>query len=160
MLVVAEHDEPDPHLDDTLRRAQAASGADVVTCGLRVGTSERLFLGDPGGLGLVENQYGAAALVRRSLVADEYEPMWPLLARLATGGARVVSIPRALVERRDERAPSPTEALAVAQRFEERLPSALRSLARLTVGLAAANAAAEPPRRSRVGRLVQRLLRR
>ena len=160
VLVVAEHDEPDPRLDDTLRRAQAASGADVVTCGLRVGTSERLFLGDPGGLGLVENQYGAAALVRRSLVADEYEPMWPLLARLATGGARVVSIPRALVERRDERAPSPTEALAVAQRFEERLPSALRSLARLTVGLAAANAAAEPPRRSRVGRLVQRLLRR
>jgi hypothetical protein len=107
---------------------------------------------------LVENHYGAAALVRRSAVEDASEPLWPLLAGLATGGARVVSIPRALVLRRDERAASPAEALAVAQRFEERLPRPLRSLARLTVGLAAANAAAKPPARSRLQRLVGRIL--
>jgi Glycosyl transferases group 1 len=159
-LLVGEHDEPTPGLEETLRRAQAASGADVVTCGARLGTKERLFLGDPGGLGLIENHYGAAALARASLVTDEREAMWPLLARLATGGARVASIPRALVESRDEPSADPTEALAVAQRFEERLPSPLRSLARLTVGLAAANAAAEAPRPSRLRRLVGRVVRR
>jgi glycosyltransferase involved in cell wall biosynthesis len=163
LLLVADHDTPEEQLEETLRRAQAASGADVVTCGIRLGTTERLFLGDPGGLGLIENQYGAAALARRSLVAESGEPMWPLLARLGTGGARIVSIPRALVERRDagtaagDRA---AEALAVVHRFEERLPPALRSLARLTAGLAAANAAPEPPRRSRLRRRVKRIVRR
>jgi hypothetical protein len=159
-LLVAEHDEPRPGLEEALRRAQAASGADIVTCGARLGMKERLYLGDPGGLGLIENHYGAAALARRSLVTDEREAMWPLLARLATSGARIVSIPRALVDRRDELAADPSEPLAVAQRFEERLPAALRSLARLTVGLAAANAAVEPPRPSRLRRIVARVLRR
>jgi glycosyltransferase involved in cell wall biosynthesis len=160
VLLLAENDEPQPNLEETLRRAQAASGADVVTCGVRVGAREQLFLGDPGGLGLVGNHYGAAALARRSLVPDEQEPMWPLLARLATAGARVVSVPRALVERRDgaPAADEATQALAVVQRFEERLPPALRSLARLTAGLALANAAATPPRRSRLRRLVGRIV--
>jgi glycosyltransferase involved in cell wall biosynthesis len=159
-VVLAEHDQPDPQLEETLRRAQAASAADVVTCGLRLGTAERLFLGDPGGLGLIENHYGAAALVRRSLLPAEREEIWPLLARLATGGARIVSVPRALVERRDTEArDSAREALAVAQRFEERLPPALRSLARLTTGLAAASKAApDPSRRSRLRRVVDRIV--
>ena len=160
-LLLDERDEPDPRLEEMLRRAQAASGADVVTCGVRLGATERLFLGDPGGLGLVENHYGAAALVRRSLLPDTREPLWPLLARLVTSGAQIVSIPRALVERGDpEVADGPAEALAVVQRFEERLPPALRSLARLTAGLAAANAAAGPPRRSRPQRLIDRIVRR
>jgi glycosyltransferase involved in cell wall biosynthesis len=157
-LLVDERDDPEPRLEETLRRAQAASGADVVTCGVRIGKTERLFLGDAGGLGLLENQYGAAALVRRSLLPHEPERMWPLLARLATGGARVVSVPRVLLERR-EGAPADggAEALAVVQRFEERLPPALRSLARLTAGLAAAHAAEEHPRRSRLWRVLDRL---
>ncbi|HZC28247.1 MAG TPA: hypothetical protein VE269_00800, partial [Gaiellaceae bacterium] len=119
----------------------------------------RLFLGDPGGLGLIANHYGAAALARRSLVEDPSEPLWPLLARLGTRGARIVSIPRTLVERREETGVDASEALAVAERFEERLPPALRSLARLTVGLAAASAAAPAPR-GRLRRLVDRAVRR
>lgn len=160
VLLVGNDDEPGPNLEATLRHAQAASGADVVTCGARTGLQERLYLGDAGGLGLIENHYGAAALVRRSLLTDAREAMWPLLARLAIGGARIVSVPRALVDRRAEAAISPAEALAVAERFEERLPRPLRSLARLTVGLAAAHAAAKPPPRSRPRRLVDRILRR
>jgi glycosyltransferase involved in cell wall biosynthesis len=160
--LVSDGDEPAPDFEETLRRAQRASGADVVTCGVRIGAKERLFLGDPGGLGLIDNHYGAAALALRSLVGDEDEPMWPLLARLATGGARIVSIPRALVQRHDvaTTGADAAEALAVAQRFEERLPPPLRSLARLTVGLAAERAGSEPPRRSRLRRLVRRLVRR
>jgi glycosyltransferase involved in cell wall biosynthesis len=159
-LLVDDRDEPSQGLEETLRRGQAACGADVVTCGVRLETKELLFLGDAGGLGLIENHYGAAALARRALVTDEREAMWPLLARLATGGARIVSIPRALVEGGEERVADPVEALAVAQRFEERLPPALRSLARLTVGLAAAHTAVEPPRPSRLRRIVARVARR
>jgi glycosyltransferase involved in cell wall biosynthesis len=159
-LIVEEHDQPEPSLEETLRCAQAASGADVVTCGVRVGGKERLFLGDAGGLGLIDNHYGAAALIRRSLIGDAQEAMWPRLARLAAGGARVVSMPRALVERPEEVPPNPVDALEVAQRFEERLPPALRSLARLTVGLAAAEQAVAPPHPSRLRRLVERMTRR
>jgi glycosyltransferase involved in cell wall biosynthesis len=162
VLLISEQDDPEPHLEETLRRAQRASGADVVTCGVRLATSERLFLGDPGALGLVENHYGGAALVRRSLVTDVNEPMWPLLAGLATRGASIVSLPRALVVRRDRTAPDTdaAEALAVAQLFEERLPPMLSSLGRLTAGLAAAKADVGPPPRSRLRRLGARIVRR
>jgi hypothetical protein len=159
-LIVDEHDQPEPNLEETLRHAQAASGADVVTCGVRVGGKEQLFLGDAGGLGLIDNHYGAAALVRRSLIGDAQEAMWPRLARLVTGGAQIVSVPRALVERSKEITQSPADALQVARRFEERLPPALRSLARLAAGLAAADAAGAPPRPSRLRRLVERMTRR
>jgi glycosyltransferase involved in cell wall biosynthesis len=163
ILLLAKGDEPGPELEETLRRAQAASGADVVTCGVRIGVTERFFLGDPGGLGLLDNHYGAAALVRRSLVVDESEAMWPLLVRLATSGARIVSIPRTLLERGEasEAGQDRTgDALAVVRLFERRLPHTLRSLARLTAGLAAAPVAPEHTRPSRPRRLVRRIARR
>ena len=62
--------------------------------------TEHLFLGDPGALGLVENHYGVVGLVRRALLTD-IETRWPLFARLALGGARVVSIPDALATHSD-----------------------------------------------------------
>ena len=136
-------DEPTEDFIASLVRAQAVSGADVVTCGLRLTGPDRqhLFLGDPGALGLVSNSYGTAALIRRSLLADLTAPLdWPLLARLYLEGARIVSIPLPLVCSR--RAPQsidthPTEALAVSALYDGALPDSLRSLARLAAGLAA-----------------------
>ena len=141
----------------TLRRAQAATGADIVTCGLALDTgAQHYFLGDPGGLGLVSNAYGTAALVRRSLLEDgaqhkgAHDPAWPLLARLVLRGASIVSVPEALVQ--TSRRPGdvhrdPVGGLAVLQEFERHLPQATRSLARLATGLAAQ--AAEPKHNSR-----------
>jgi glycosyltransferase involved in cell wall biosynthesis len=141
----------------TLRQAQAASGADIVTCGLALDTGvHHFFLGDPGGLGLVSNAYGTAALVRRSLLEDgtehkgAHDPAWPLLARLVLGGASIVSVPEALVQ--TSRRPGdvhrdPVSGLAVLQEFERHLPQTARSLARLATGLAAQ--AAEPKHNSR-----------
>ena len=93
-LVTADDVVPDDGLLDALRHAQAASGADVVTTGVRLAhdpETERMFLGDPGALGLVENHYGVVGLVRRALHSNT-ETRWPLFARLALGGARVVSV--------------------------------------------------------------------
>src|SRR6266511_3333541 len=84
---------------ELLTRAQTVSGAAVVTCGVRLqdGT-ERLFLGEPRGVGLLANHYGTVSLVRRSLLPDgaERQNPWPLYAQLSLEGATVVSIPRAL----------------------------------------------------------------
>ena len=65
---------PRPILE-TLVRAQAASGADVVSCALHLageGTerTEHFFAGEPGALGLLANGYGTVALLRRSLLDD------------------------------------------------------------------------------------------
>jgi hypothetical protein len=109
--------------------------------------TERIFLGDPGGLGLVANHYGVAPLIRRSLLREcqptrrtDVDPDWVLLARVAVQGARIVSVPRALVAREGPVGDvdgAPADALLVAEAFEEQLPRALSSLARLTAGLAA-----------------------
>ena len=143
-LLVDEDDEPSAELLDTLRRAQAASGADVVTCGARIRGDEReslhFFHGDPGALGLLFNGYGTSALVRRSLLRDTDVPTWPLLAELALAGAHIVSVPEALLTRGARPATieqDPSQALLVAERFERASPEAVRSLARLTAGLAA-----------------------
>ena len=137
-----------------LERAQAASGADIVTCGLVTPSgSEHYFLGDPGALGLVSNGYGTVALVRRSLVEDEREPLWPLLARAVLGGATAVSIPRPLVE---ARAPSTDDALAVVHEFERFLPQGSRLLARLAAGLAAQSTSAKHGARRRLSKLLAR----
>jgi glycosyltransferase involved in cell wall biosynthesis len=143
-LVLDEQDDPSPELLDTLRRAQAATGADIVTSGSRIrgGQDESLhfFHGDPGALGLLFNGYGTTALVRRSLLPDMAVPTWPLLAGLALGGADIVSVPQPLVTRSARPATveqEPLEALLVADRFERAAPEPARSLARLTVGLAA-----------------------
>lgn len=172
VLFLDEEDEPHPNLLDTLKRAQAASGADVVSCGLRVraesGETLHFFHGEPGGLGLLFNGYGTVALIRRSLLADlttpwpvENDADWPLLADLSVGGARIVSVPAPLVTRSARPGSlehDPSDALLVANRFERALPDALRSLARLAAGLAAAAAQGPAPaavRRTSLRRLVR-----
>jgi O-antigen biosynthesis protein len=136
----------DESLFAILSRAQAASDADIVTCGIRDGDVQRFFLGDPGGLGVLSNAYGTVALVRRSLLKETAGPIWPLLAHLTLGGASIVSIPRALVDQRAAPADAAVS-LLVRELFEQRLAPPLRSLARVAAGLAAHEPPA-PARRS------------
>jgi hypothetical protein len=165
-------DKPAEDLVSSLVRAQAATEADVVSCGLWLDDRRRqhLFLGDPGALGVLSNSYGTVALIRRSLLADlgtawpvEGDPDWPLLARLHLAGARIVSIPLPLVTRADtpgslERHPS--DALLVVEQHEQALPDGLRPLARLAAGLAATPAQPPAQRNAGIRRLARRLLRR
>ena len=161
ILLRDEEDALDPGCAETLAHAQAVSGADVVTCGVRLADgSERFFLGEPRGLGLVANQYGTVGLIRRSLLGDGgvQEDPWALYARLSLEGARIVSIPRVLATRR--RPPADVDrdsatALLVVEQFEQRLPPPLRSVARLAAGLAAT-----PTRPTQRRSLLRRLLRR
>lgn len=147
-----EEDVPDPELLRTLLAARRATGADVVTCGLRLALRDgrhrlHFFSGEPGGLGAVANAYGNVGLLRRAVLGDLPEappgardPDWPLLARLTAAGASIVSVPLALVERRAEPGSAeddPAAALLVVQQFERALPGALRGAARLAAGLAA-----------------------
>ena len=157
VLFVDEEDIPDEVLLDTLVAAQAASGADAVTVAVRGADGVQLFLGDPGPLGLVENQYGVIGLIRRSLASPD--PDWLLFARLALGGARVVSIPEPFSVYLGQA--SSGERLAVLEAFETGEPEVLQALPQLTATLAAALARAQadgfvkqrPP--SRGFRLVQ-----
>jgi glycosyltransferase involved in cell wall biosynthesis len=143
VVVSSDGDDANSALQETLQRAQAASGADVVTCGARTDGETWLFAGDAGGLGVVANHYGTTALIRRSLLdgdEDKGSTGWPLLARLHATGARIVSVPLPLVRR--ERAPgdvvrTPSDALLVVEEFERALPEHLRSLGRLVAGLTA-----------------------
>lgn len=105
ILFLDDEDHPDDELLDALVAAQSLTGADVVTAAVRPADDLRavhLFLGDAGAFGLVENQYGVIGLVRASLAVPALledgagDPDWPLHARLALDGARVISIPRAL----------------------------------------------------------------
>jgi hypothetical protein len=149
VLLLDDGDEPDPALVETLARAQKASGADVVTCGVSDGETEYFFAGEPGGLGVLANDYGTVALVRRELLADVADPEWPLLARLSAAGARIESVPLPLVRRSQPPgtlAREPSDALLVVEHVERALPRPLRSLARLAAGLAAdAARAADAP---------------
>jgi glycosyltransferase involved in cell wall biosynthesis len=161
VLARDEGDALDNECVQTLTRAQSASGADVVTCGVRLDSGvQRLFLGDPGGLGLLANHYGTTALVRRALLPDgaPVGDSWERLARLTLDGATVVSVPRPLATRSTpvpDVANAPETALRVVAEFERRLPDALRNLARLAAGLAAPLPAA-PQRRTRLRRLLRR----
>jgi hypothetical protein len=149
-LFVDGDDVPDEDLLATLLQAQATSGADVVTCGVRLPEGLHFFSGEPGGLGVLANDYGTVALIRRSLLDDvapawpaEHDGTWPLLARLAASGAKILSIPAPLVTTR--RRPGtleehPSDALLVVQELERRLPAAAAGLARLSAGLAATSA--------------------
>jgi glycosyltransferase involved in cell wall biosynthesis len=174
VLVLDEEDVPDPNLVATLVRAQRATNADVVTSGLRLLTDEgeerlHFFSGDPGGAGALANEYGGAALIRRSCLTeptrpwpDEREHDWPLLAGLAASGARIVSIPLPLVTRKKRPArveDDPVDALLVLDRLERALPEPLRSTARLAAGLAADSSRrpADHGLVSRARRLVRRL---
>jgi glycosyltransferase involved in cell wall biosynthesis len=164
IVFLEPRDAPRDDFLETFLRAQAASGADIVTCGVQVGDVQHLFLGDPGGLGLLSNSYGTAALIRRSLVSDATGETqeWPLLARLALNGARIVSIPETLVDRPRDPAgraeESAFESLLVAEEFEQHLPRHLRSLARVGAGLAATSPAPVPATslRHKLSRLVRR----
>jgi len=135
VLFLDEDDLPDEALLDTLVAAQAASGADAVTAAVRVAGGVQLFLGDPGPLGLVENQYGVIGLIRRSLATSDSD--WLLFARLAIGGAEVVSVPEPL-SGYFGRAQTSGEALAVLEAFETGKPEVLQELPQLTATLAAA----------------------
>jgi O-antigen biosynthesis protein len=152
VVFLDEEDVPEPELLKTLLAARRATGADVVTCGLRLvlGDGERrlhFFTGDPGGLGAVANAYGNVALFRRAVLSDQTDPPpgardpdWPLLARLAGAGASIVSVPLALVQRRARPGSAeddPAAALLVVQQLERALPDPLRGSARLAAGLAA-----------------------
>jgi O-antigen biosynthesis protein len=142
VLVLRRDDEPDADLAGTLARAQAATGADVVTCGSADDETEHLFIGAPRGLGVLSNGYGAAALMRRGLFerVSGVDGDWPLLAGLAASGARIVSVPLPLVRRVDppgDVARDAQPALLVVEEFERALPPEARSLARLAAGLAA-----------------------
>jgi glycosyltransferase involved in cell wall biosynthesis len=153
VVLLDQDDLLDDDAIDALVAAQAASAADAVTASVRPGDdadSLQLFLGDPGALGLVENHYGVVGLVRRSLIAGQQpldgavDPEWPLLARLALSGAKVVSIPDALSEHRGRPgtvADVPGEGLAVLHAFEEHEPS--RHFPQLAATLAASLAKLE-----------------
>jgi glycosyltransferase involved in cell wall biosynthesis len=152
----------EPAVANVLFRAQAATDADIVTCGVRVGRQEHLFSGDPGGLAALANDYGKVGLIRRWL-ADDATPEWPLLARLRVGGARIVSIPLPLVESSTppetlER--SAAQALLVVEELEHVLPGRLRALPRLAVGYAVDAQPSTPVPRSFLGRAVRALVRR
>jgi glycosyltransferase involved in cell wall biosynthesis len=167
VVLLREDDEPEPALVDTLQRAQQASGADIVTCGLRLPDGRaHLFAGEPRALGLLSNAYGTVALIpRRLLDVDDpdLEADWPLLAKLSVGGTRVVSVPAPLV--RSAAAPAtletrPDEALRVLRHFEAAAPHNLRLTAELVPRLAAAaKRPPSPPSRSVARRAVRRLLR-
>jgi glycosyltransferase involved in cell wall biosynthesis len=147
VLVVEDGDEPEPDCLEILRRAQAASGADVVTCGAYLdgpGTQLQLFLGDSRELGTVANHYGIGGLYRRDLLEQLKRPVegdthWLMLASLSLRGRNIVSVPRALV--RSRRSPgsvgSDPVALAVASAFERATPVHLRGAPTLAAGLAA-----------------------
>jgi glycosyltransferase involved in cell wall biosynthesis len=162
IVIRDEDDALDDDCVETLARAQAASGADVATCGVRLDDgTERLFLGEPRGLGLLANHYGTVGLVRRSLLAEgsAQEDHWPLYARLNLDGATIVSVPRALATRRKQPGDvdnDPATALVVVDQFEQHLPRQLKALARLAAGLAAT----PPPAATRRRSLLRRLLRR
>lgn len=155
VLFLDDEDDPDDAMLDALVAAQAASNADVVTAAVRPADDPeeiQLFLGDPDALGLVENQYGVLGLVRRSLTAAHsaldgaVDPDWILFARLALGGARVVSIPDPLsvhAGRPGTIADVPGDGLAILETFEGDQAARLHYLPQMAATLAAALARTE-----------------
>ncbi len=168
VLFLDEGDVPEPELVETLVRAQQASGADVVSCGLFLedgtgGKRVHLFPGEPRALGLLSNGYGTVSLIRRSLLQlAAAEPDWPLLAGLSAAGTRIVSVPIPLVTR--TAAPGtleshPAEALLVLRHLERALPKNLRFSAELVTRLGAETRPGSPPRgRGLARRAARRLL--
>jgi glycosyltransferase involved in cell wall biosynthesis len=151
VVFIDTDDMPDDTLIDVLVEAQAASNADVVTAAVRpAGEGVQLFLGDPGSLGLIENQYGVVGLMRSELAAAQLptegaavDPDWPLFARLALAGARIVAIPEPLAGyagKPGDVVDLPGEGLAVLDAFEAARSTQLRDLPQLAATLAAAHA--------------------
>jgi glycosyltransferase involved in cell wall biosynthesis len=156
VVFLDDDDTPDDTFVDVLVSAQASSNADVVTAAVRPARGgAQLFLGDPGALGLIENQYGVVALVRSELAAAHLpgketavDPDWPLLARLALAGAKIVSVPEPLAShtgKPGEVVDVPGEGLTVLDAFEEARSAQLRDLPQLAATLAAAHARQAAP---------------
>lgn len=164
VLLKEDTDVPEPELVPTLVRAQAVSGADVVSCGLYVDGTVHLFLGEPRALGLLSNGYGTVCLVRRALLdSGPAEAAWPLLARLSAAGAKLVSVPIPLVTSAAPPADldtHPAEARRVLNHFEGALPRELRFLAELVTRTAAQTRTTSHPQGARgfARRAVRRLL--
>jgi hypothetical protein len=149
---------PSVNLVDTLARAQEATDADVVTCGIDIASDGVTFLfqGDAGGLGVLANRFGTVALLRRELLRDEHvagasaDPVWPLLAELSMAGAAIVSIPEPLAiaaAAPGDLRSAPADGAAVARLYERRLGGAFKGLALLaTVGASADGAGSASPR--------------
>jgi O-antigen biosynthesis protein len=147
VLFLDDEDEPDDGLVDSLVGAQAASGADVITVAVRPSGEPgaiELFLGNAGALGLVENRYGVIGLVRRTPELAEQlgngvvDGDWPLFARLALTGGRIVSIPEPLSShagRVGSIADVPGDGLTVLEAFETHVASDVPQLA-ATLGAA------------------------
>jgi glycosyltransferase involved in cell wall biosynthesis len=150
IVFLDEDDDPADGLLDAFVAAQAASDADVVTTAVRPAENPdgiRIFLGDPGSLGLLENHYGVLAFLRSDIVAaqpmhdEAADPEWPLLARVALAGCRIVSIPEPLSTHSG--APGrvgdvPGEGLVVLEAFEQRPAHELGELPQLAATLGAA----------------------
>jgi hypothetical protein len=159
VLLLEEGDVPDAEMLETLLAAQAATDADVVSCGVRLDGEEdstlHLFAGEPGGLGALANGYGTVALFRRDAFAEtrtawppRRDAQWPLLAAHAAAGATVVSVPTPLVTRSariGSVADDPEDALLAVHELERALPEPARGAARLAAGLAAHARAAQSP---------------
>jgi hypothetical protein len=139
VLELRPEPRPAPHsvdgdVLDVLRHAQRATGADVVTCGIRMPAGDvRLFHGDPGGLGVVENGYGTVALLDGELRNDD--ELWPVLAEVAASGGSIVSVPLPLAQGAVDE--DQAVALRAVQTLERSLADPLRGAARLAAGLAA-----------------------
>jgi O-antigen biosynthesis protein len=166
VVILAGDDVPAPRLVETLVRAQASTQADAVSCGITIGEGrkaiEHLFGGDAGGLGVLANDYGGPALLRRALVRDRDERDWTLLARLGAEGARIVSVPEVLVRRRSKPetiVSDPADALHIVDRVDRELPPQLRGLAVLAAGAAADAIPGPQPEPSPVRRALRRLRR-
>ena len=150
VVFLDDEDDPDDAFLETLVAAQAASRADVVTAAVRPTDDPeaiQLFLGEPGALGLVANHYGVVGLLRTdltttaSLPSGAVDPDWPLLARVALAGGRIVSLPEPLATHsgRPGRIDDvPGEALAVLAAFETPDAHGLHDLPELAATLAAA----------------------
>jgi O-antigen biosynthesis protein len=172
IVFLDDDDEPADDLLDGLVAAQAASGADVVTTAVRPADEPagvQLFLGEPGSLGLLENQYGVLGLVRSDLLAaqplaeDPGDPDWPLFARVSLAGGRIVSVPDVLSlhsGRPGHAGDVPGAGLAVLEAFEEHPVTELEDLPQLAATAAAslARPVKSPPPAPRPS-LVQRLRR-
>ena len=173
VVLLDEEDVAEPELVESLLRTRQASGADVVSCGVRLESADgrsalHFFSGQPGGLGVLANDYGTVALFRREAVDEvktawpaEHDPDWSLLAAHATAGTVVVSLPVALVTR-TKRVGSvrnaPTDALLAVHELERALPGSLRGTARLAGGLAAnVQGAVSPTRNGGVVNIALRL---
>jgi hypothetical protein len=156
IVFLDEDDEPDVDLVDALLAAQATSGADVVTVAVRPVEAPgdiQLFLGEPGSLGILENQYGVVGLIRRNVAAaqplpdEAVDPDWPLLARIALAGGRIVSLPEPLsthAGRPGRIGDVPGEGLALLEAFEDYPVSELRDLPQFAATLAASLAHPTP----------------